>query len=202
LARAALVVVVLLVCAFAFLKSQPEPCPDQVLFQDAVVALERCMGSLYDDIEVHNILVKWHLVKPPNEDNGYWGEVRDVDLLPSPGKERLVIFYPDLNSAFYDPEGRLVVFQQQAEGWKAVYDAASIVFDEPHKDWTNWSYHIASVAERADGLEEVLIDIIYSNAMHVGFGYTVLLTGAAPNEEPVLKAVVLGDNEGMLSRYK
>jgi hypothetical protein len=178
-----------------------EQCPDQVPASDTVSTLEHCMVSLQNETDVYNTLVRWHRAAA---DHQSWGDVRDIQMLPGASKERLVIFYPDLTQMNWNQQGKLVIFQQQAQGWRAIYDAASIQFDDgPGKGWTNWSYQVKAINDTAaDGLDDVLIKIEYSNGHNGTVNYAAILTGRGQNQPTIIHVAFLEETTHTVAQYK
>ena len=126
-------------------------------------------------------MVRWHQVAA---NAPFWGDVRDIPMLPGANKERLVIFHPDLTQTSCNQQGKLLIFQQQARGWRAIYDATSLQFnDGPGKGWANWGYQVKAINDTtADELDDVLIKIEYSSGHNDTLNYAAILTRCGQNQ--------------------
>lgn len=191
---AAIVVVTVIVLQLIAHLSE-EQCPAYAAFEETVAVLDRCMESLHNANDINAVLRQW------GRDGWNGGGATEIDMLPGGGKERLVIFYPDVQG----PQGRLVIFQQ-TPFWHVVYDAASIDFlgegMNPHTNWTDWEYTVLAINHDTNsGLDDVLIGTSFTT-IHRTFGYVVILTGRSQTPSVVIHVAFSEEKNQISGTYR
>jgi hypothetical protein len=176
-------------CAASAPLSPPQDrCAGRASFEETAAVLAACLPAGASASDASRMLATWQRT------DGEWGGVTEADVLPGGGPELLANFHADLKEAAWNPQGKFVVLQalgpgsRSAEGgaWRVAFelDAGRLgIRDVNGAPWTNWSYHILDTADlTGDGLDDVVMELRYSNGMHVVFRYLALLT-AQPAEK-------------------
>ena len=142
--------------------------------------LAACLAPEATPADAERLLHAWKRV------GGEWGGVAQADVLPAAGQELLVRFHADLSQVSWNPQGQFVVLAHDRAAWRVVFDAASLRLTTPQGEtWSNWRYQAPIIADlTGDGLDDLLVELIYSNGLHVGLRHLALLTAhdAGPGE--------------------
>jgi hypothetical protein len=175
----ALVLGIGLLAGFIILTRQPSPprlsCPEKPPFEQTTQALGACLDANASTEDVERLLRAWGRIAPG------WGGVSQADVLPGQGQEIIVRYHADLENVTWDPQGRLFVMQRDAKRWRAVFDASDVKVT----NWDNWRYDILQIADATgDGLDDLLVELVYSNGLHSARSYVILLI-AHPNDGPL-----------------
>ena len=158
----------------------PIACDIAPALADTASVLAACLAPEATPIDAERLLRAWARV------GAEWGGVTQADVLPAPGQELLVRFHADLSQVIWNPQGQFVVLAHAENRWRPMFDAINLKLTTPQGErWSNWRYQAPIVADlTGDGLDDILIELIYSNGLHVGLNHLLLLTahGAGPLE--------------------
>lgn len=147
---------------------------------DTASALAACLAPEATPADAERLLRAWARI------GGEWGGVTQADVLSAPGQELLLRFHADLSQVIWNPQGQFVVLAHDGAAWRVVFDAASLRLTTPQGEtWRNWRYPAPIAADlTGDELDDLLIELVYSNGLHAGLNHLALLTaqGAGPGE--------------------
>ncbi len=159
--------------------------------------LVACLAGEATAADAARLLAAWGRI------NGEWGGVTQADVLPGRGTELIVGYHADPGTAGWNPRGRLLVLQRTGQTWQVGFDGAGIQTQNPFgAPWDNWSYHILATDDvTGDGLADLLMTVDYSNGLHAGAQYTVLLTADAGGQGVGLRVVYREDTSFTRSTF-
>ena len=179
-------------------------CTEKPSFEQTANALATCMGTSATAGDFESVLLAWERIETrPSQPWERWGGVTEADVLPGGGREIVISYHADLNKVKWDPRGKLVILQHDGPRWRIVFDAAEIklVRTIPDSDdewrysvWDNWAYHVAEATDvTGDGLDDLWVELSYSNMTHAFLNYVMLLTAHSDSSIPNIRAAFLED---------
>lgn len=203
-----LVCVIVLALRSSSQTQSPVSCSKEPSFEQTTRWLTDCLGATASAEDIERMLVAWgRIAQGRNTD---WGGVSQAYLLPD-GKPQLVIrYYPDSvisKNAYWDPQGKLVVMQRDAQHWRVVFDASTLKIEradgaiEPH----TWKYGLLSTGDvTGDGLDDLLVELLYSNGTHLTVRYITVLTTHPDRDRSELHVAFLqkANSAGPMDHYR
>ena len=162
-------------------------CAEQPSFEQTAHALETCLSAEVSTADIEHTLLAWERIGPE------WGGVSQADLLAGGGPEVITRYHADLQSAMWNPHGKLIALQRDGRQWRVAFDASSLkIRTRTGAVWDNWRYDILDVADATgDGLDELLVDLLYSNGLHAVLRYHAVLTAHPREGRSELRAAFL-----------
>jgi hypothetical protein len=170
-------------------------CAGKPAFEDTAAWLATCLRASAQAEDVERILTAQGRIGPD------WGGVSRADVLPGGGQELIVRYHADLKNVIWNPQGKLIVLQQGAHGWRVAYDPGTApglrasdlgIRSSDGTPWDNWSYRILQTGDvTGDGLDDLLVDLLYSNGLHAVMEYCVLLTAHPGDGDARLRSVFM-----------
>ena len=161
--------------------------------------LAKCLAAQASAKDARHLLEKWNFIQP--ESSTAWGSVQAIDVLPNPGDEIVVVYYPTLSEVNWNPNGKLIVFAHAPDTglWQPVFDATDLEIAKTSDDslWHNWSYWpILSQDITGDGKTDLLFKAEYYNGHHTVFQHIVALSaqGTGTGVGQTLQQVLNIDN--------
>lgn len=162
-------------------------CAEAPAFERTAVRLAACLGPDAQASEVTGILERWGRV------GSKWGAVTEVNLLPGGEPELVLRYHADLKNANWDPQGKLVILGRANTGWHVAFDASTLQISTAKGEvWDNWRYDLLETADlTGDGLQDLFVELVYSNGLRAVWSYAVLLTAHPGEDDSVLRAAFL-----------
>jgi hypothetical protein len=181
-------------------------CTERPSFEQTANALATCMGTSATAGDFESVLLAWERIETrPPQPWERWGGVTEADVLPGGGKEIMISYHADLNKVKWDPQGKLVILQRDGERWRIAFDASEIKLTRTNRGsgsddegrytvWDNWAYRVAEATDvTGDGLDDLWIELSYSNMTHVFLDYVMLLTAQSNGGSPNIRVAFLED---------
>ena len=170
-------------------------CSEKPSFEQTTPWLTACLSATASAEDVERMLVAWGRIR--HDSNLDWGGVSPVHLLPDGNLQFVIRYYPDsavLKNAYWDPQGKLVVLQRDTQHWRVAFDASTLKVEradgtaEPY----TWMYNLLSTRDvTGDGLDDLLVELHYSNGTHLWLRYITVLTAHPSHDHSELQVAFL-----------
>jgi hypothetical protein len=151
-------------------------------------ALAACLPTGASPRDAERLLSAWTRIQPG------WGGAGLTDVLPGAGPELIIRYHADLDQAIWNPQGRLAVLQRSGAGWQVAWDGTVRLDQAGREGWDNWRYTVLDTADATgDGLDDLLLELVYSDGLHVGFTHIAVLTSQAAGDQAGLRVAFQAD---------
>jgi hypothetical protein len=161
-------------------------CSEKPSFEQTTLWLTACLSATASAEDVEQMLVAWGRIR--HASNADWGGVSPAHLLPDGNPQLVIRYYPESvvsKGAYWDPQGKLLVMQRDAQHWRVAFDDATLKVeraDGTAESYT-WQYNLLSTGDVTDDkLDDLLVELFYSNGTHLWQRYILVLT-AHPNHD-------------------
>ena len=184
--------------ALSSLNQTQTPCSEPPSFEQTAQWLTTCLSVTASAEDVEQKLIAWGRIRhAPDLD---WGGVSPAQLLPDGTQQLIVRYYPNTNT-FWDPQGKLLVLQRDTQHWRVAFDASAIKIENA----ATWMYNLLSIGDvTGDGLDDLLVELYYSNSTHLMRRYIAVLTAHPAGDRSGLRAAYLqpANSADPIDRYR
>jgi hypothetical protein len=179
--------------------------PDTPPLNAIAQTMAACLPSDGADEAARAYLRDWGRIEERIEDSWYWGGVQTAASQPGASDLLIMAYYADLTEVNWNPQGKLAVLQQTADGWRVLFESpqpSATRLDGAHTLDGNWSYHLTAVGDATgDGRDDFLIEQRWSNMTH-GYANFAKLMRVNPDEAESVRFIFLEDGSRTRPRYR
>jgi hypothetical protein len=166
-------------------------CSEKPAFEQTVHWLTTCLDATASAEDVERMLVEWGRIRHASDLD--WGGVSEAHLLPDGNPQLIIRYYPNTHT-YWDPQGKLIVLQRDGQHWRVVFDASSLKVDQTASatEPNTWMYNLLSAEDATgDGLDDLLVELNYSNGTHLTRRYVTVLTAHPARDRSELRVAFL-----------